>query len=236
MLLHILQHVAHEGPGLLADWAAARGHALRLHPVFAAPHSLPTLAPGEGVGIVILGGPMSVHDEAAYPWLGAEKAFIRAAVAAGQPVLGICLGAQLLAEALGGQVLAGAELEIGWFPVQLNAAARNFLPPAPVEITVLHWHGETFSLPPGAELLGSSAACDNQGFRLGRGVGVQFHPEVNAELLAEMLHHEGHELNGGGRFVQTAAALTAGLAVHGGAVRAWLFGVLDELFEVARTL
>lgn len=232
MLIHVLQHVAHEGPGLLADWAAARGHTLRLHPAFTAPHALPWLAAGEG--LVLLGGPMSVHDEAELPWLRAEKAFLQAALAAGRPVLGICLGAQLLAEALGAQVQAGPELEIGWFPVQLTAEARQLLrlpSPAPTELTVLHWHGETFSLPPGAVPLGASAACANQGFSWrAQAVGVQFHPEINADSLAQMLRHEGHELAGGGRFVQTAEELTAGLAAHGAGARAWLFGLLDGLF------
>ena len=232
MLIHVFQHVAHEGPGLLADWASARGHELRQKPVFEGRKALPTL--GESEGLILLGGPMSVHDEATLPWLAAEKPVIRAWVAAGRPVLGICLGAQLLAEALGSEVTDGPELEIGWFPVQLTAEARQLplLAPAPTEITVLHWHGETFSLPPGAVPLGSSAACDNQGFVWKeQAIGLQFHPEVNADLLADMLRYEGHELAGGGRFVQTAEELTDGLAAHGADVRAWLFGLLDELFK-----
>lgn len=231
MLIHVWQHVAHEGPGLLADWAAARGHALRQNPVFEAASPLPDVAAGEG--LVVLGGPMSVHDEAALPWLRAEKAGLKTALAAGRPVLGICLGAQLLVEALGGQVTAGADLEIGWFPVRLTAAARALplMAPAPTEITVLHWHGETCSLPPGAVPLGRSLACENQGFSWnGQALGLQFHPEINDFLLAEMLRYEGHELAGGGRFVQSAEELTAGLATHGSAARAWLFGVLDGLF------
>ena len=177
---------------------------------------------------------MSVHDEVMLPWLPAEKSFIQAVITAGRPVLGICLGAQLLAEALGGEVRDGAALEIGWFPVRLDAAARRLplLAHAPSEITVMHWHGETFSLPPGAVPLGSSAACANQGFSWEqRAVGLQFHPEINAELLAEILREEGHELVNGGSFVQTAEQLTAGLAAHGAGARTLLFGLLDELFK-----
>lgn len=231
MLIHVFQHVAHEGPGLLAEWAAARGHKLRQKPVFEGGEALTALAEGEG--LILLGGPMSVHDAATLPWLAAEKAVVRAGVAAGRPVLGICLGAQVLAEVLGGEVSDGPELEIGWFPVRLTTEAQQLplLAPAPAEITVLHWHGETFSLPPGAVPLGSSVGCNNQGFVWqDKAVGLQFHPEINADLLAEMLRHEGHELTGGGRFVQSADELTAGLAAHGAGVRVWLFGVLDRLF------
>lgn len=233
MLLHILQHVAHEGPGAVADWAKDRGHPLCVHQVFAPQiASLPESVQGEG--LVILGGPMSVHDEALLPWLRTEKAFIQTAIAAGHPVLGICLGAQLLAEALGGQIQDGPELEIGWFPVRLDAAARRLplLAHAPSEVTVMHWHGETFSLPPGAVSLGSSSACADQGFSWKQqAVGLQFHPEINAELLANMLREEGYELVNGGSFVQTAEQLTAGLAAHGAGARTLLFGLLDELFK-----
>jgi GMP synthase-like glutamine amidotransferase len=231
MVIHVLQHVAHEGPGLVAEWAGARGHELYIHPVFESIDLLPQLADIEA--LVILGGPMSVHDEVTLPWLQAEKAFIRATIAAGRPVLGVCLGAQLLAEALGGEVYDGVEPEIGWFPVQLSGAARQspLLAHAPAAATVMHWHGETFSVPPGATLLGGSAACANQGFIWQyRVVGLQFHPEVNDELLAQMLQHEGHELTGGGQYIETVEAITAGLAKHGAGARELLFGILDRLF------
>ena len=233
MLIHILQHVAHEGPGLVADWAAARGHTLRLHSVFGEDITpLPVLAQGEG--LLILGGPMSVHDEAVLPWLEPEKAFIRAVIATGSPTLGICLGAQLLAEALGSNVADGAELEIGWFPVQVSAEARMspVLAHAPGEVTVMHWHGETFSVPPGAVPLGSSAACANQGFIWqNQVVGLQFHPEIKADLLTVMLQYEGHELTNGGSFVQSAEAIAAGLSEHEAGARELLFGILDSLFK-----
>lgn len=136
--------------------------------------------------LVLLGGPLSVNDEADYPFLSPELAFVKEQLTANRPVLGLCLGAQLMARALGSRVYAMGHKEIGWSPLGATAAGsrhplRHLLSP---ELPVLHFHGETFDLPPGAELLCSTGLCQNQAFALGaRALGLQFHPEVTAEQL-----------------------------------------------------
>ena len=176
MRAHYLQHVEFEGLGIIEDSLRARGVEVSGTRLYAG-DSLPAL---DDIDLlVVMGGPMSVNDEAELPWLAAEKAFIRQALTADKRVLGVCLGAQLIASALGQRVYLGAEKEIGWLPIygntHLNGAAFHF----PDQIDVLHWHGETFDLPAGAVLLASSEVCRHQAFQLGRSViGLQFHPEV----------------------------------------------------------
>jgi GMP synthase-like glutamine amidotransferase len=148
--------------------------------------------------LVIMGGPMNVYEEEQYPWLAAEKNLIRACVAAGKAVLGICLGAQLIADALGGKVARAPFEEIGWHPVELTEAGRRegVVAGFPSRFTALHWHGDMFSVPDGATLLASSAGCPNQAFSFGDGrvVGLQFHLEETRESLTELVTAAGQDL------------------------------------------
>ena len=226
MRLHCLQHVTVETPGAILAWVEAGGHQLTYTRFDQPDPQLPALADFDL--LLVLGGAMSVHDEPTLPWLRAEKALIRAA-AASKAVLGLCLGAQLLAEALGARVEANGQAEIGFYPVQFSAEARQhpLLRHSPAAATFLHWHGDTFSLSPGATPLGSSAACAQQGFVRGRLVGLQFHPEATPATLAAMMQHDGHELVPA-PYVQAAEALWAGrTALQSG--HAWLFRLLDAL-------
>lgn len=131
--------------------------------------------------LIILGGDMGIHDEAEHPWLKGEKILIRDAVKSGTPVLGICLGAQLIAHALGARVEENPHPEIGWFPVtRKDQVSKTILGDTiPRVFEAFHWHNDTFGIPDGARELGSSRACNNQGFVKGNYiVGLQFHPEV----------------------------------------------------------
>jgi GMP synthase (glutamine-hydrolysing) len=168
-----------------------------------------THAPDDLDWLIIMGGPMSVHDERTYPWLLDEKQFIREVIALGTPVLGVCLGAQLLAEALGARVRPNPVREIGWFPVQRVAEpASSVLAAAfPDSITAFHWHGDTFELPAGAVHLASSEACPNQGFVWNNQVvGLQCHLETTQSSLENLIAHCGDELDGS-TWVQTPSAM-----------------------------
>ncbi|MEO7317752.1 MAG: type 1 glutamine amidotransferase [Chthoniobacteraceae bacterium] len=221
MNLHSLEHDSLDRPGIVADWALERGHTFHRTALHAAAE-LPALDAVDLV--VIMGGPMSVHQHRDFPWLVAEKRFIAAAIEARKPVFGICLGAQLLADALGGKVFQNAEKEIGWHPVRIIDRAPPFAH-FPEMLTPMHWHGDTFTLPAGARRVAESDATANQAFVFGdRIVAVQFHPEIAAITPGDL---DGLKTPPG-RFVQTGEQLLA--TPHDvQEVRAALFGLLDEL-------
>ncbi|NMG37379.1 amidotransferase [Azoarcus sp. TTM-91] len=185
------QHVAFETPGLLTFWAASRGH--RMSTVRTdLEDPLPALERAEG--LVVLGGPMGVHDDHALPWLAAEKAALRQALQRRLPTLGICLGAQLIADALGAQVSRGRQKEIGWFPVTSSDPVIG----EGAVFTPLLWHGDVFTLPEGARPVGSSAACELQGFRYQDHVlALLFHLEMTRHGLTELIAECAGELDGG---------------------------------------
>ena len=200
MRVHYFQHVPFEGLGSIAPWLEAAGHKITNTRFFASA-GLPDLKMIDL--LVVMGGPMSVNDEKAYPWLVPEKRFIRKAIDSGKPVLGVCLGAQLIAKAMGAEVYPNIEKEIGWFPVQgvasINDATFSFSP----STKVFHWHGETFDLPPGAILLARSEGCENQAFQIGPAViGLQFHLETTPESAREIVANCRAELVPG-KYIQT---------------------------------
>ena len=139
----------------------------------------------DAAGLIVLGGPMSMNDD--LPWLRREQRLVERTIAAGKPVLGICLGAQLLAQSLGEKVYRNQQCEIGWFKIYFTDTARqdDLFAGLDREETVFHWHGETFDLPAGSDLLAWSAVCRNQAFRHGKVYGLQFHLEVTPEMVAD---------------------------------------------------
>jgi GMP synthase-like glutamine amidotransferase len=228
MRLHVLQHIPFEGLGHIADWAERRRAAVtwtRFHDPAAA--ALPALANVDF--LIVLGGPMSVNDEAVHPWLAAEKTYIASALAAGKPILGICLGAQLIACALGARVRPAPEREIGWFPVMAAPPAPGAFA-FPPRFDAFHWHGETFDLPPGAILLAHSEACENQAFQHGpRVIGLQFHLETTRESADALVRHCPGDL-APGRCVQSAADLLADTPARADAAHVQMDRLLDWIF------
>ncbi|SHK28449.1 type 1 glutamine amidotransferase [Rhodothermus profundi] len=210
MHLHVLQHVPFEGPAHIAHWAQQRGHRLSFTR-FYADETLP--APEAVEGVVVMGGPMGVYEEDRYPWLRDEKAFLQAVLQAGRPVVGVCLGAQLLAEVLGGRVYPGPQPEIGWFPVRLTPQGRRhrLMREVPDELIVFHWHGDTFELPPGAVHLMESAACAHQAFVWNdQALGLQFHLEMTPASVRALVQAGQAELEAArsrSAFVQTPEEL-----------------------------
>lgn len=228
MRIHYLQHVAFEDPAGIRNWAAARGAELTGTRLFAGERPPP---PADLDGLVVMGGPMNIYQEDCHPWLGPEKTFIADAVAAGRVVVGICLGAQLLADVLGARVRRNRWREIGWLPVRRTGAAAgtplaDLLPEA---VEVFHWHGDTFDLPPGAVHLAASTACAQQAFlHHDRVLGLQFHLETTPDSARELIARCGDELDGG-PFVQDARAMLADPARFA-RVNALMHRILDRLF------
>ena len=227
MTLHVIQHVPFEGPGRISAWARARGVAVNVVPIYSGT-DLPDPRPEDGV--VVLGGPMSVHDTAAHPWIEAEITWLKRLARENLPVLGICLGAQLLARALDTPVTRCASREIGWFPVVPDRTidAPAWLDP---DVPVFHWHGEQFDLPRGARPVGSTAACPVQGFEHGRLMGLQFHLETTPQIAAGLVEACADELCPG-PWIQDVASILGTPALFSDLHRQ-LDKVLDKHFTAA---
>jgi GMP synthase (glutamine-hydrolysing) len=182
----VLQHVACETIGSIQDNLAAKNITARVIKTFEHEQVPANLGPASG--LVVMGGPMGVYDDDKFPNLSQEKRLIESVVRDEKPVLGICLGSQLLAAALGANVRASGQQEIGWHTVNLTAAGQTdpLWLNIPQSFTALHWHGDIFDLPSDAELLASSAMTAHQAFRFGTAYGLLFHLEVTAESLANM--------------------------------------------------
>jgi GMP synthase (glutamine-hydrolysing) len=228
MNIHYLQHVPFEGPACIEDWAIARGHRLTSTMLYDDGESLPEIERIDW--LVVMGGPMNVYEEGEHAWLRREKRFIERALNCDKTVLGVCLGAQLVADVLGARVYRNGYEEIGWFPVEWTQEARRS--PAfatlPLETNVFHWHGDTFDLPRGALHAARNEACRNQGFVYGeKVVGLQFHLEVTRESAGRMFRHCADEITGG-KFVQNPSEILSdeGRFRRGNEL---LFTILDAL-------
>lgn len=204
MQVFIFQHVEFEGPGAILPYLQSKGHEVHIVRLYAGdkiPHE-------DDVDFAILmGGPMSVLDEARYPYFMKEKELCRDMVQMGKPILGICLGAQMIACAFGAAIKKNPEKEIGWYPITLNEKFSRELH-LPSSINVFHWHGETFNIPDVAEPFASSQACKNQAFMLGSAIALQFHLEATLDSMESMLNNGSKEIESsvaqGCKFVQNA--------------------------------
>jgi GMP synthase-like glutamine amidotransferase len=195
MKIHYLQHVPFEGPANIADWARQKGHRLTGTHLYN-DEAFPTMDLFDC--LIIMGGPMNIYETEKYPWLQSEKQFIKEAIGHRKVVLGICLGAQLITDVLGGKVTKNPEGEIGWLPVSFNATAlqsplfKNF----PEKVYVFQWHNDTFStLGGGATCIASSEACNHQAFIYGeRVIGFQFHMESTEASIFSLINHCAAEM------------------------------------------
>jgi GMP synthase-like glutamine amidotransferase len=209
MRARVLQHVPYESPGSIATALRSLGAIVETTRLFAA-DALPSAADVDLV--VVMGGPMSVNDEHEFPWLVGEKALVAEAIASERAAIGVCLGAQLIASALGYRVYPNREREIGWFPIAPTREGRQS--GLMIDGPVFHWHGETFDLPAGATLLASSTGCVNQAFSLGpRVLGLQFHLEVTPSDVRNMVEHGRDEL-APSQFVQSEVEILNAPPAH----------------------
>ena len=226
-----VRHVAFEDLGLLGPLISARGYAVRYHDAGIERLETDTLIEPELV--IVLGGPIGVYETAAYPFIAGEIAALAARLKAGKPVLGVCLGAQLMAAALGARVEPGPVKEIGWAPLSLTEAGRHSVL-APLAATpVLHWHGDNCDLPQGCERLASTPACPVQAFsRTPSQLALQFHIEVEPARIERWLIGHTVEL---GKAGIDPRDLRAQAKAHGAATaaagRAVLSNWLDAVAE-----
>jgi GMP synthase-like glutamine amidotransferase len=207
MRLHYIQHVEFEGPANIESWAEDQGWQVS----GTRPYRLEKPpGPDEFDWLVIMGGPMNIYEENEYPWLASEKRFIAKAIESDKIVLGICLGAQLIADVLGGRVMSNRHKEIGWFPITLRPEGLSSAPfqGFPNGFPAFHWHGDTFSLPPGAVMLAESEACPAQAFSAngGRVLALQFHLESSVESVRALIQNCSSELVDG-EYIQGADAI-----------------------------
>jgi GMP synthase (glutamine-hydrolysing) len=194
MKIHYLQHAHFEGLGFIEEWIKSREAAVACTKLYDG-ETLP--GTDEFDWLIVMGGPMGVYDEHIHPWLKDEKVFIKSAINSGKIVIGICLGAQLIASAMGQKVFPNVKKEIGWLNIKKAAGAENekILKNLPESFPVFQWHGDTFKLPDGARLLFESEICKNQAFIVNdKALALQFHLEATPKTLDAMVENCGDEL------------------------------------------
>lgn len=232
MRIHWLQHVPFEGLGSIEDWAVNRDH--ELVPTRLWDHD-PLPDASEVEFLIVMGGPMGVGDVETCPWLAPEKDLIAKTIENGSSVLGICLGAQLIASAMGAAVAPNIYKEIGWFPVNLTSEGfeTDLMTGVPREFMAFHWHGDTFEIPLGGTHLASSEACKNQAFSVGRKVlALQFHVETLKGNVDALIENCSDELVDG-EWIQSPSELRAGITYSPQAT-GLLATVLDRMAATAR--
>lgn len=220
---------------MIADWFRARGERVEERHLYRG-DALPEAR--EVTALVSMGGPMSVNDRTEHRWIEPELALIRELVARPTPVIGVCLGAQLVGAALGGTVVASPAKEIGWYPVAWHDAALAGLADAPrpgAPTTVMHWHGEMVRPPAGATVVAASAGCPVQAFVVGRRtLALQFHLEMDRTQIDAIVSGDDEELAAaqGLPWVQSPEEIRAGVLRYEAAAReilhAWLEWVTDR--------
>jgi GMP synthase (glutamine-hydrolysing) len=207
MKIHIIQHVPFEGPAKLGELLTSAGATLSFSYLF---ETISFPSSKDIDRLVILGGPMGVHDVSEFPWLAFEKQFIQDVLRErGKKILGICLGAQMIAHALNAEVGKNPHKEIGFFPTyRAPVVPRPWERILPASFDPFHWHGDTFSLPRGAASLAYSAACANQAFVWkNKALALQFHLECTEKSIEAMIDHEGMELTEIGPSIQNESQI-----------------------------
>jgi GMP synthase-like glutamine amidotransferase len=228
MRAHYLQHVPFEGLGSIEPWFESAGYEVTYSRLFE-PTNLPDAKTIDL--LVIMGGPMSVNDENVFPWLVSEKQFIREVIESGKPVLGICLGAQLIASAMGARIFRNPVKEIGWFSIHAVDSNEGSVFRFPPSETVFHWHGETFDLPRGAIWLAKSEGCENQAFQLGNSViGLQFHLETTPDSARAIVENCRNELVEG-KYIQTEQQILSAPQERYGSINSLMNHILDFLHK-----
>lgn len=233
MRILLLQHDPLDGPGALIEWAEARGHGISICMICQGDH-LPPISSFDL--LVSLGGPMGAYDEGKYNWLAAEKEYLRQAVAAGKKILGLCLGCQLLADALGGKAFRHICKEFGWQEIEPTEAGRPWFSIEGQEspFKAFQWHGDTYTLPPGAVQLARNGAAEQQAFLI-KGpagalvLGLQFHLEWTEQMAREALAEPG-VAPPPSTSVQTPAEILADLSLFDSG-RKRFFALLDRFTE-----
>lgn len=231
MKLHYLQHVAFEGLANVEPWAKEKGFAISRTRLFLG-EELPGMDDFDW--LVVMGGPMNIYEENLFPWLAAEKEFIAEAIRSNKRVIGICLGAQLISDVLGGPVYRNQYKEIGWGQVSLTPEARRspVFGTLPDRFTAFHWHGDTFRLAPGSGRMAESEGCAIQAFEYNEGkvIGLQFHLESSPESVQTLIDHCGDELVDG-KYIQKAEEILSRPEAYG-EIRELMTVLLDNLMRI----
>lgn len=228
MHAHYLQHVFFEDLGSVETWLRNTGYEITSTQLYES-ELLPRIKDIDF--LIVMGGPMSINDEQDYPWLVKEKKFIKSVIEAGKPVLGICLGAQLIASSMAAKVFPNTVKEIGWFPIKAIKQEKESVFKFPEKVEVFHWHGETFSLPHGAVQIAESKACKNQAFQIGDHViGLQFHLESTPSSIQAIVENCNDELVDG-EYIQTKANIISIPQERYTSINSLMVNVLDYLHQ-----